>query len=287
MLQVNQGNNIGQSLTGLDAPYGDFNFFMRPPGWIIARHRHHFFQFLLVLSGELLLFAGEDEAPAVLTRGMASLIPPGTSHLLRTETGYAQFGINTVPDGKDEGLIRILSTHITSPVILTMSVLLDIIPEVEDCTRLQTMISIQKIRNRLEYMLLSCADALKKQDGVQAFREKIMNYFRENISEPLTLGDVSKTLVLSPTHVERLSYQEFGCGAIHLFQRLKIDRARTLLHTTDLSVYEISKHLGYDDQSYFSRLFKKHSGVSPRDYKKARSLGSCPPGARFTAPRWR
>jgi AraC-like DNA-binding protein len=272
MLQVNQGENIGQSLTGLDSPYGDFNFFTRPPGWIMERHRHRFFQFLLVLSGGLLLTAGEDEAPAVLTRGMASLIPPGTSHVLRTETGYSQFGINTVPEGKDEGLIRILSAHITGPVILAMPMLLDLIPEIEDCARLQTMISIQKIRNRLEYMILSCVDALKKQDGAQAFREKTMHYFREKISEPLSLGDVSKTLVLSPTHVERLCYQEFGCGAIHLFHRLKIDRARTLLHTTDLSIYEISKHLGYDDQSYFSRLFKKHTGVSPRAYKKARQL---------------
>jgi hypothetical protein len=210
MLQVNQGNNIGQSLTGLDAPYGDFNFFTRPPGWIMARHRHQFFQFLLVLSGELHLTAGEDEVPVILTRGMASLIPPGIPHVLRTEAGYTQFGINTVPDGKDEGLIRILITHITGPVILTMPVLLDLIPEIEDCARLQTMISIQKIRNRLEYMILSCVDALKKQDGVQAFREKTMRYFREKISEPLSLGDVSKALVLSPTHVERLCYQEHG-----------------------------------------------------------------------------
>jgi AraC-like DNA-binding protein len=134
------------------------------------------------------------------------------------------------------------------------------------------MISIQKIRNRLEYMILSCADALKKQDGAQAFREKTMHHFREKISEQLSLEDISKTLVLSPTQVERLSYQEFGCGAIHLFHRLKIDRARTLLHTTDLSIFEIAKHLGYDDQSYFSRLFKKHTGVSPRTYKKARQL---------------
>jgi AraC-like DNA-binding protein len=270
MLQVNQDDTIGQSLTGLDAPYGDFNFLIRPPGWILAQHRHRFFQFLLVLSGKLLLLTGEAGEPSVLTRGMVSLIPPGTPHTLRTETGYGQFGINTVSDAKEEGLIRILTTHITEPVILTIPVLLDLIPEIEDCARLQTMISIQKIRNRLEYMILSCADALKKQDGMQAFREKIMNYFREKISEPLALGDISKALVLSPTHVERLSYQEFGCGAVHLFHRLKIDRARTLLHTTDLSIYEISKHLGYDDQSYFSRLFKKHSGVSPRAYKKAR-----------------
>jgi AraC-like DNA-binding protein len=272
MLQVNQGKNIGQSLTGLDAPYGDFNFFTRPPGWIMTRHRHQFFQFLLVLSGELFLSAGEDDVPSVLTRGMASLIPPETPHTLRTEAGYIQFGINTVSDRKEEGLIRILSTHITGPVILNMPVLLDLIPEIEDCTRLQTMISIQKIRNRLEHMILLCVDALKKQDGVQAFREKTMNYLREKISESLTLGDISRALVLSPTHVERLSYQEFGCGAVHLFHRLKIDRARTLLHTTDLSVYEISKHLGYEDQSYFSRLFKKHMGISPRDYKKARQL---------------
>jgi AraC-like DNA-binding protein len=262
---------MGQFLTGLDTPYGDFNFFVRPSGWVMARHHHLFFQFLLVLSGELLLTAQPEESPSPLTRGMVSLIPSGVPHSLRTETGYSQFGINTVSE-PEEGFIKILSANITGPVILNMPMLLDLVPEIEDCARLQTMISIRKIRNRLEYMLLSCVDALKKQDGIQAFREKIMNYFREKISEPLALSDISQTLVLSPTHVERLSNQEFGCGAVHLFHRLKIDRARTLLHTTDLSIYEISKHLGYDDQSYFSRLFKKHSGVSPLAYKKARRL---------------
>jgi AraC-like DNA-binding protein len=238
----------------------------------MSTHRHSFFQFLLVISGELSLVDGQGKPAAKLTRGMASLIPPEFPHSLQTRAGYRQFGINMVSAAPEERLIKILATQAPNPAVMHIPMLLDIIPEIEDCSRLQTMVSIQKIRNRLEYMLLSCVDMLKKQDGGQAFREKLMAYFRERLSETLTLGDVSRNLSLSPTHVERLSYLEFGCGAMCLFHRLKIDRARTLLYITDLPISVIADHLGYKDQSYFSRYFKKYTGTSPLTYKKGRSL---------------
>jgi AraC-like DNA-binding protein len=264
-------DDIGQSLTGLDTPYGDINFLIRPPQWRMSLHQHVFFQFLLVTSGELSIIDDPGEAPSKLSRGMVSIIPPGIFHNLETREGYRQFGINLIADPGDR-LIKILTTHVTSPVVINMPLLLDLIPEIEDCTRLQTIVAIQKIRNRMEYILLACVDMLEKQDNAQAFREKLMDYFREKISEPLVLEEISRNLSLSPTHVERLSYQEFGCGALRLFHRLKIDRARMLLHTTDLRIADIADHLGYEDQSYFSRLFKKYTGTSPLAYKKGQYL---------------
>jgi AraC-like DNA-binding protein len=262
----------GQFLTGLDAPYGDLNFFIRPPRWDIGPHRHSYFQFLLVLSGELSVAAGGTVS--ILDRGMASLIPPGISHRLESRNGYRQLGINLIDTVPEDPLIKILIVHVTEPVILTAPILLELLPEIEDCSRLQTLVSIQKIRNRLEYILLTCVDMLKKQDGIQAFREKLMAYLREKLSEPLTLDDISRHLALSATHVERLSYLEFGCGALRLFHRLKIDRARMLLHVTDLPISEISDCLGFADQSYFSRFFKKYTSTSPLMYKKHGGLSS-------------
>ncbi|GHU31458.1 hypothetical protein FACS1894172_06390 [Spirochaetia bacterium] len=260
----------GHYFTGLEVPYGELNFINRPTNWNMPLHKHPYFQFLLVLSGELSISAGDSGKPASLSRGMASLIPPGFPHRLQSITGYRQFGINLTANTPDDNLIKILSANVTSPVEIDIPALLDIVPEIEDYSRLQTMVSIQKIRNRMEYMLLTCVDMLKKQDGRQAFKEKLMVYLTDKISENLTLEDISRYLSLSQTHVERQAYLEFGCGAINLFHRLKIDRARILLNTTDLAISEIADHLGYNDQSYFSRFFKKYTKVSPLEYKKSR-----------------
>jgi YesN/AraC family two-component response regulator len=48
----------------------------------------------------------------------------------------------------------------------------------------------------------------------------------------------------------------------------RIGMAKNLLITSNLSLYKISEEIGYDNQLYFSRLFKKHSGITPSEYRK-------------------
>ena len=264
-------DKIGFSLFRLAYPYENINFYYRPPQWHKSPHKHDFYQFLLVIEGELNIQAGNEEV--FLKRGMASVIPPGHIHSLKTEAGYKQFGINmasgnALEPGTDDGMMRLLSASISAPLILNMPGFLDFLPEIEDCSWPQTALSIQKIRNRLEYIFLTCIEALQKRDGNQAFREKLMNYFKGNISANISLEEISKSFFMSISHIERLSYKEFGCGAIRLFHRLKMDRARMLLQNTNYTISDISSHLGYEDQGYFSRIFKKHEGISPSKYQK-------------------
>jgi AraC-like DNA-binding protein len=267
---VNLDDFTGQSITGLESPYIDFNFFNRPPNWANSFHQHRYFQFLLVLSGELLVCTESEEK--LLGRGMASLIPPGFSHSLKTSGGYRQFGINLNATGGEEEvtIVKLLNTYIKTPCTINRSELLDLIPEIEDCILAQTMVSLLKIRNRLEYILLTCVNILQKRDGIQDFREKMISLLGDKLSEPLSLSDLSRHLSMSQTTIERLSYREFGCGAIKLFNRLKINQARMLLINTDLLVSQISDQLGYYDQAYFSKIFKKYVGVSPHVYKRER-----------------
>ena len=251
--------------TRLETPYLDFYFSSRVPGWFRTVHRDSYFQFMMVIDGQL--FIETDTRKVTLTQGMILIIPPDILHSLKSEEGYHYFGIDFAQDSKDS-LIRILTRQIKETVVVDAPKLLELLPEIEDCNRLQTAVSIQKIRNRLEYMTLYCIEKLNKQNSEQAFCEKLIQYFREHISENLTLDDISKILFISSSHIEYLSHREFGCGVMHLFNRLKVDRACMLLQTSDLRVSGIASHLGYNDQNYFSRIFRKYSGVSPSKYRK-------------------
>ena len=61
---------------------------------------------------------------------------------------------------------------------------------------------------------------------------------------------------------------ELGCTFTEYVNRLRIERSCRLLRTTRLSVAEISLAVGFEDQSYFTRIFKKQLGQSPGKYRE-------------------
>jgi AraC-like DNA-binding protein len=82
------------------------------------------------------------------------------------------------------------------------------------------------------------------------------------------LKEISGHLGLSASHFSNIFRNKTGYAPIEYFSRLKIQRACQYLDLTDLRVKEISSLLGYDDPYYFSRVFNKIMGDSPRNYKK-------------------
>ena len=79
---------------------------------------------------------------------------------------------------------------------------------------------------------------------------------------------VAATSSISRYHFIREYKRQTGQTPMQAFQRLKISRACYLLDITEWSVTEIACDLGYDDPYYFSRLFKKVTGIPPRDYRR-------------------
>ncbi|WP_285229170.1 AraC family transcriptional regulator [Marinobacter sp. C7] len=97
--------------------------------------------------------------------------------------------------------------------------------------------------------------------------DTIHNYMREHLEERLTLEQLAELAGLSPAHFATRYREQTGSSPIQHFLHLKVERACQMLDTTGLSFADISRRLGYDDAYYFSRLFKKVMGQSPRDYR--------------------
>ncbi|MCF0128023.1 MAG: helix-turn-helix domain-containing protein [Pseudobutyrivibrio sp.] len=96
----------------------------------------------------------------------------------------------------------------------------------------------------------------------------IRNYVDLHIEEELTLAVISKHFEKNASYVSSLFKSEVGCNLTDYIQLEKIHAAIKLLNTTDLSIAQVAATVGYTDFGYFTKIFKKHIGHTPSDYRK-------------------
>ena len=92
-----------------------------------------------------------------------------------------------------------------------------------------------------------------------------------NLSSNLSVKKVANEIGLSPDHLTRLFKKETGFNIITFINKKRIDTSLELLKTTDLSIAEIGDLIGLNNTSYFYTLFKKETGMSPKQYRDSLS----------------
>jgi len=97
---------------------------------------------------------------------------------------------------------------------------------------------------------------------------KTVHYMAANLDRPLTLAQLAAIASWSPTHYSMVFRRQLNLSPVEYLLRLKIQRACERLRTTDASIAEVALDIGYDDPFYFSRLFRRRVGSSPRAYRK-------------------
>lgn len=96
---------------------------------------------------------------------------------------------------------------------------------------------------------------------------RVLDHINENYGRELTLTEVARTVWLSPAYLSHLFSKELGMGFVEYLTRVRVERAQTLLVGTSLSIGDIASEVGYRDASYFSRVFKAATGLSPTQYR--------------------
>lgn len=99
--------------------------------------------------------------------------------------------------------------------------------------------------------------------------EKGIRYLQMDEKQTLSIEEVAQMCFVTPAYFRRLFKEYAGISPSEYRAKRKIERAKSLLLHTDLSIAEISSALGYDSPSYFCRTFKKEIGTSPTAYQKS------------------
>lgn len=94
----------------------------------------------------------------------------------------------------------------------------------------------------------------------------VQKYIQSHIEERLTLNDVAAIFGLSPNYLSVLFKKTCDIGFSEYITQMKISRAKTMLLEQDMKIYEVANELGFESAFYFSKVFKKVEGISPREY---------------------
>jgi AraC-like DNA-binding protein len=99
---------------------------------------------------------------------------------------------------------------------------------------------------------------------------KAERFIWENYTRKISLQEISAAAGLSAPYFSTIFKEEMGENLSSYLNRLRVEKARHMLAETDLTLSEIASACGFEDQSWFSKIFKSFTGISPGKYR-----GSC------------
>jgi len=136
------------------------------------------------------------------------------------------------------------------------------------------IISLDGARDYMNRLLMEAISLRDKTSNYQynCMIKKVLDYMQENYSRPdISLNTVAQVANVSATHFSAVFSQQMGKTFVEYLTELRMDEAKKLLRCSDKNSGEIAYAVGYNDPHYFSFLFKKVNGCTPRDYRAGRT----------------
>ena len=100
----------------------------------------------------------------------------------------------------------------------------------------------------------------------------ISKYAMEHLNEDLSLNRFAKLLHYHPSYLSRLFKQATGTAFSDYIAEIRLNKAKNMLCKGDMKITNIALELGFKNASYFTRFFKKYTGLAPQEYKNAKNL---------------
>lgn len=279
------------------SPFWDVSLHRHPRFYPEYLHDHSFFEICYVLSGECLHSVEFEEKTEkyCLKSGDLLILPPGLRHKVRMDT--------------DSVAVNILIRRSTFEETFMYSIPLDSLlyqyfaeviyaDNAQECLVFHTKddeeiprlfydmafeyCNMKESASRIVNLLLSVflakildnhfesIEILGKIYDIQDKIPAVLQYMNQNYAH-MTMDDVAGYFHFSTSYLRKVFKESTGQTLIFALQQIRISRAKELLEKTNISVQKISYLVGYEDQTYFIRLFKKDTGLTPAKYRKEKN----------------
>lgn len=218
-----------------------------------------FYDLTFVLNGSMTYIA--DGKTIVIKKNDAIFLKPGcvNSRLEGTEhCEYISFNFHLLPGAELE-----FDNFIPGCISRDIKTLLSAFPQSHISPYYH---SEEKLANLLNYILLELVDIISMRSNNQHIH-KILNYIEGHITEKMSLESISIVINLSKEYTAYIFKKETGKTIVNYINERKMMVAKELVISDEMSLVDISRHLGYDNYNYFSRLFRKYFDVTPISFK--------------------
>ena len=253
--------------------------------WHSTPHHHPFTEIFFITNGQGVFQVG-DELVSVKESDLI-IINPNCSHTekstnLSNPLEYIVFGINNLAIASSSNNLEDGNDILNSYKIINFKTkknellyyLNTLMRELEEknvnyelaCKSILTLFLIYVMRNTSSDIFIT--ENLEK---VNVECMKIKNYIDSHYSENITLDFLSNLTYVNKFHLVHLFTKEMNISPINYLINKRIDESKNLLSTTNYSIRDISSIVGFSNSSYFSQMFKKIAGVSPKEYRSNNS----------------
>ncbi|NOU91704.1 response regulator [Paenibacillus sp. LMG 31456] len=165
-----------------------------------------------------------------------------------------------------------LQSMISASLVLTglhPKLQMDQLLTTEDIQAIMTVTSLDELGLLLRFFLeklIHTTIELRK-TGKNIVVEHAKQYIEGHFHENITLDSIAKTVYVSPVYLSFLFKQVEAINLTEYLTEVRLEAAKKLLTSSSLRTYEIANQVGYQDEKYFSRIFKKKLGLSPTEYR--------------------
>ena len=134
---------------------------------------------------------------------------------------------------------------------------------------LELLQNINDLENFIEHVIYDFTQRVDKNRNMKYSRivRDCQNYIFKHIYEDLTLTKLAHHVSMSPKYLSNLFKKEVNISITNYIQKVKIDEAKKLMSFSNYSLLEIHALLNFTDQSYFTKVFKKHTDITPKQYR--------------------
>jgi len=99
--------------------------------------------------------------------------------------------------------------------------------------------------------------------------KEVAKYMDQNIRQHLSVSSIAKHFSLSESTLKKMFSTDAGCGVTDFFNNMKIEKAKEYIREDEKNFTQISDELGFSSIHYFSRLFKKKTGMTLTEYRRS------------------
>ena len=126
----------------------------------------------------------------------------------------------------------------------------------------------EELKTSLKNLVYNLFEAVQKKDSADVIT-RIREYIEKNYGEPLNATEIAQKYGLGVSYLSTLFKERTGINLTAYVEGVRMEKAKNLLKNKEWTVTDVAIHTGYSNSNYFSRVFKKYTGVTPREFRES------------------